>query len=55
MFNVCCVISSHFSERVVLVFLTDDDVNLIVMQDWQYVQKERRLYEFARNFLGFSC
>jgi hypothetical protein len=48
-FNVCCVISSHFSERVVLVFLMDDDVNLVEMQDWHYVQQER-LYGFRSEF-----
>jgi len=52
MFNVCFVISSHFSERVVLVFFMDDDVDLVEMQDWQYMQQERRLYEFRSEFLA---
>ena len=51
MFNVCFVISSHFSERVVLVFIMAY-VNLVEMQDWQYMQQERRLYEFCSEFLA---
>jgi len=51
-FNVCFVISSHFSERVVLVLFMDVDVNLVGIQDWQYMQQERRLYEFHSEFLA---
>jgi len=30
----------------------DDDVNLVEMQVWQYMQQERRLYEFRLKFLA---